>query len=478
MRTKMQSFPGKRVAVRGRCWIVASAIVLAASGCASAQPADRQPALQPSSGLVGVGAPPLRPDTRPAKPDPLPLNATIADYLAYAALHNPDLEAAYYRWQAAREAVPQARTLPEPRLTYIRYVEEVETRVGPQENRVGLSQTFPWFGVLRARGDRAVDRADGARWRYEQAKLALFLRVTAAHAEYYYLGRATRITEANLELLIHFEEVARRRYEVAKVAYSDVVKAQVELGTLSDRLRSLRDMRSSHAAALNAALNRPAGAPLPWPTRLDEPAAAYDTAQLRLVLADQNPDLLALSSEVQASLRDVELARLKYYPTVTVGVDWIDTGSALGPTPDSGKDPVMAMVSVSLPIWFRSYRAAEREAQAKVHAAQRRQKARRNSLHSALELVVFRYDDARRRINLYRDTLLPKAQQALEAAETAFATGQTDFLSLVDAQRVLLEFQMSHHRALADAVQHQAEIHTLLGGTETPLAKQEKQATR
>ncbi len=442
----------------------ASALVTAGmlhGGCATAQGLDT------SAGPDLRGSIPATPPpatlAEPSASAELAADAVLDDYRAYAALHNAELEAAYYRWQAALHTVPQARTLPDPKLTYARYLEEVETRVGAQENRVGLAQTFPWFGTLRARGDRAAERAEAVRWRYEQAKLALDFRVTDTYAEYYYLGRATRITQANLDLVRHFEEVARRRYEVAKATYSDVIKAQVELGKLSDRVRSLRDMRPALAAALNAALNRPADAPVPWPRDLPEPVARYDTARLRAGLANVSPTLQALNRDVQASLRDVELARLRYFPSVTVGVDWIDTNDAIAPTPDSGKDPVVAMISISLPIWHQSYRAAEREAEAKLQAAVRMQTERRNSLASALERTVFRYEDARRRINLYRDTLLPKAQQALQAAETAFTAGSTDFLNLIDAQRVLLEFQLSFDRALADATQRQAEIATIVG---------------
>jgi hypothetical protein len=78
----------------------------------------------------------------------------LNEYLAYAALNNPGLEAAFNRWKAALEMVSQARTLPAPRFNYGCFIQEVETRVGPQEQRVGLSQMFPWFGKLRLRGAR------------------------------------------------------------------------------------------------------------------------------------------------------------------------------------------------------------------------------------------------------------------------------------------------------------------------------------
>ncbi len=43
--------------------------------------------------------------------------STISDYLEYAALNNPGLEAAFNRWKATLEKVPQVRALPDPRFT-------------------------------------------------------------------------------------------------------------------------------------------------------------------------------------------------------------------------------------------------------------------------------------------------------------------------------------------------------------------------
>ena len=83
----------------------------------------------------------------------------LADYLAYAAAHNPQLQAAFERWRAALEAVAPAKTLPDPKFSYRFFVQEVETRVGPQKQGFGLAQKFPWFGKLDLGGDIAVAKA-------------------------------------------------------------------------------------------------------------------------------------------------------------------------------------------------------------------------------------------------------------------------------------------------------------------------------
>jgi len=107
--------------------------------------------------------------------------STISDYLEYAALNNPGLEAAFNSWKARLEKVPQVRALPDPRFTYAYFVKEVETRAGPQRHKFGLAQMFPWFGKLDLKSDVALEAANAERQKYEAAKLKLFFVSEKTH---------------------------------------------------------------------------------------------------------------------------------------------------------------------------------------------------------------------------------------------------------------------------------------------------------
>ncbi|MCP4379449.1 MAG: TolC family protein [bacterium] len=128
-----------------------------------------------------------------------------------------------------------------------------------------------------------------------------------------------------------------------------------------------------------------------------------------------------------------------------------------------GADPVIAMVSINLPIWREKLDAGLRQAKFRRSAAIYSRAAKLNSLRSQLKLIVYRYSDAQRKIALYRDTLLPKARQAMTATEAAYRGGKGSFLDLIDAQRVLLEFEITLHRAVADRSQRLAELEMLTG---------------
>lgn len=447
-------------------------VVLLLSGCAGL---DRQPvALHPySSSPAGARA------ERPPLPG-ITEASGVGSYVRYALLNNPGVEAAFQGYIAAMERIPQVTALPDPRFSYRHYIQEVETRVGPQENAFGLSQTFPWFGKLNLQGEVASNATEALRERFEAKKDALVAEVIDAYLEYYHLGRAIAVVQGNRDLVQHLERVARTRYGAGAASHPDVVRAQVELGTLENQLASLKDRTGPLRARLNAALNRPQATAIPFPTEaLVVPVGANDADVLSWI-ALGNPELRALQHEMESARAAAERAERDFYPDLTLGVDYIATGDArMSGVSGSGDDAVMASVSFSIPVARDKYRAAVREAQARRMSAALRRDDLMNKLQAEAATALFRLRDAERQVGLYQDTLLPKARESLNATQSAYSSGSATFTDLVDAQRVLLSFELSYERSLTDHGQWRAVLERLVGrdlpASKTPEAPQKEQ---
>ena len=405
--------------------------------------------------------------TAAASPEGLPeltATTTLAEYCRYAALNNPGLRAAFNQWQAAVEQIPQAKALPNPRLNYGYYIEEVETRVGPQRQRIGLSQQLPWFGKRGLRADAATAAAHEAQQRYEREKLALFYRVEHAYVDYWFLGESIALTREHVQLMTQLERVARTRLKVGTTPHSAVVQAQVELGKLSDRLESLEHLAAPNVAALNAALGRATRLPLAQPSQLPAHTTAFSDDEALSWLRESNPELALLEHRAEKAAAGMALARRDRYPDVALGLDYIDTGPALNPAlPDSGKDPLIATISISLPLWLGKQHAAEASADHRHAAALESREDAGVRLAARLELALFHFRDAQRKEKLYRHTLIPKAREALAVTRQNFESGKAEFAALIDAQRSLLEFEWVGQRAQADQGQRLAEISMLVG---------------
>lgn len=445
---------------------LAASLLLAGCSLPASRPSDR-----PSQGMgyhiVGEGDEEPRSALRASSAATLPelgATSTADDFIQYALLNNPAVEAAYQRWRAKAERIAQVGVLPDPRVNFGYFAEEVETRVGPQEARVGLQQNFPWPGLLGGREDAAA-HASRASWRrLEATRLAVAEHVVVALYDLAYLDRTIAITQENFELLQSFEDVIRSRYRVGTGSHPELIRVQVSLGQLEDRLAQLLAMRPSYVADINAALNRASLTPIPRVPELSGQVAALEPDELASTARESNPVLLALDEEVEEQRFLEDVARKDGYPDLTVGIDYIFTGEAQNrATSGSGDDPILLNFGINVPISRGKYNAAIRESMARRLAISSQRHNETNRIASALHRAWFDHTDADRRVQLYQKSLIPKAEESLQAFLAGFRTGDTNFLDLLDTERTLLEFAISAERARADRGKALARINTLVG---------------
>ncbi|MEZ6317632.1 MAG: TolC family protein [Phycisphaerales bacterium] len=399
----------------------------------------------------------------PPAPTPGP-DAGADDYVRYALFHSPRVEGAYQRWVAASERPAQAAALPDPRLNFGFFLDEVETRVGPQQARIGVQQTIPWPGKLSDRAD-AADRAAAAAWhRFESARLEVTERVVTTLHELAYLDAATRITGENLELLRSFEEVVRARYRVGAGSHPELIRVQVELGQLEDRVAQLHAMRPAYVAELNAALNRGANTPVPELAPLPARVANVDADRLGELARRSNPALLALDEQAEEHRHLTDAARKDGLPDLTVGLDYTVTGEARQlPSPRAATTPSYLLRHQPADSGEKYDAGGKYESIARRLAITHDRTDEANRLDAGVHRAWFEHTDADRRLRLYERTLIPKAQESLRASLAGFRTGDTSFLDLLDTERSLLEFALAAERARADRGEALARLTTLVG---------------
>jgi len=399
----------------------------------------------------------------------LPEDAALDDYIRYAMQHNPALQAAFYGWRAALERVPQARALPDPQLSLGIVIDEIDRDSRYMGERYAIEQMFPWFGTLEARGQVAMEAALAEAQRYEAQRLSLIERVTEAYTEYVWVHRAAAIARENRELVRQLEEVTRAMFRAGSVSQADVTRAQVEFGRLDDQVRSLEDLMGPTVAMLNAAMGRAAHAPLPpvQPTmQALEAVRVPELDDARLLAAAQrfNPSLAAARHAAAQQREAIALARKEGRPSFMVGVEYARDGSARMAMMDrGGSDMVMPMVSISVPLWREKYDAAVREAMANFSRATRQIQDETSTMHADLKRVLYDLRDAQRKVELYGGTLLPLARQSLATSQAAYRAAEAGFADVIDAQRVLLEFELAYERAVVQRVQAVARAQRLIG---------------
>jgi len=389
---------------------------------------------------------------------------TLSRVIRLAVDRSPSVAAARAQWRAGIERRPQVTALPDPMGMYSLYVRSVETRVGPQRHKLRLTQSFPYPGTLDAAG-RIVDAAaDIARANYEKVIRDLIVDTKVSYTELGYLRRAAALTEQNHELLAHIATVAATKYAVGEATLADVQKAQSQLAQLEyDRILLLElaeveraNLRSLLTVAPDTDLGEPVIAPhAPLTLTPDE----LDTAALGSRL-----ELRIARLMVEKAERGEALAALKTMPMFKLDLMTIETGGSPMPgADDSGKNPWTVGVGVSIPWNSDKNDSAIREAEFARDAAANRVRAIEAKTSSDIRKVYFRAENARRLVELYEETLIPQAEQAMAEAEAWTESSPKSVAAFLETQSVWLNFNLARLRALADHRQNVARLERIAG---------------
>ncbi len=403
----------------------------------------------------------------------------LSNYLEQALAVNDTLRMAKAEFRISTERTRLTGVLPDPKLAVQYYLEPVETRTGPQNAAIGITQAVPWFNKLSllrelSNHDAAISAAKLASVELDVAK-----DVKAAYIEYAFLGQSQKTIAENIELLRYLEGVVRSRYINGKATFFDVLKIQIESAKAEEKAASLTDRAVPLRVHINNLLGTEAERARPIPAQLPE-VVLETNEDLIISLALTNAPLLQGARQRIAKARTgKELAENNFFPDFSFSIKTILTGSAEYGTPeDSGKDPIIAGVNMNLPIFRDRRHGAVAAQEATVSAAQSYQQQQLRLLGTHIEQELYAYREAQRRLLLYRDDLLPKVKQQLEVAVNGFQSGENTILELIDAEKSMLQFTLSKNRALADRALAIARLEAQAGVTLTTWSQNKKTSLR
>ncbi len=394
-----------------------------------------------------------------AAPDPSPGVLELAPLIREALDRNPEVRAAREQVHAMQERVPQVTALDDPEVKIQLWnIPESLDLTKTQRTIYGLAQRFPFPGILSQQEQIAVREADQAAQRVAAKERKLTAAVKVAYSELFYAHKATEIHHEQITLLKQFFEIANAKFRVGKGTQVDVLRAQVELSKLFQRLPLLDQRQQTAEARLNTLLNRDPQAPLDVPRKPATRPMVLTREQLQDYALRLRPELREADLVVAQFESATKLARLQHYPHLRVELQrWQNY---------STDDGFGGNFTLNLPFefWTKSkYDAGVREAVAHVEAARLRKQALENLTRFQVKDLVAQVAATERVLELYATTVLPQAQHTLNAANAGYRTDRTDFLDLVDAERALITYQLEHLRALVDREQQLASLERVVG---------------
>jgi outer membrane protein, heavy metal efflux system len=376
---------------------------------------------------------------------------------------NPSLEAMIAAWQAAAQIYPQRVALDDPVLMGMIAPESGASSFTETAYALQLNQKLPWFGKRWLRGDIAAADSEAAFEEAEDSRLQVRLAAELAFYEYFLVARLIEINGQNTRLMEEFREAAQIKYRTNQVTQQDVLQAELELADLARRQLELDRMQRVAAARINTLLRRWPDAPLPpAPTSVQPSAMPADANLLWQTALSQRPDLAALARRIDAAAAELELAYKNYKPDADVFARY-DTFWQ----PSSTQGPLRAQIglAINLPVYRDKLRAAVCEAQFRLN--QRRAEFDQRSLEIQYEVIAAaeQFDESRKAVELYRQRLIPAAEQNIAAARSNYEVGKLNFLELAQAQRQLITLRERQLEAIVTHHRRAAELERAVGGT-------------
>jgi cobalt-zinc-cadmium efflux system outer membrane protein len=360
-------------------------------------------------------------------------------YLEIAAQNNPGLKAKYVEFEAALQKVEQVNTLNDPTFSFGYFISPVETRVGAQQMKFSLGQMFPWFGTLDARQDIASQLAESKYQEFLTKQLLLYRNVKNAYYPILELGEHIRIQENNLKLLNTYKELANIQFSNGKGTMVDVLRVDIRMEDLQSKISLLNDKRSPLEATFNLLLNRAADTIVLLDSLPKVVSGYYGEPDSLWV---NNPKIAAFELRIGAAKSSENLAILSSRPQIGIGLDYVVVSKRnISSIPDDGKDILMPMATVTLPLYRSKYKAAIKEANLQQEALNLYKKEYENSLLNQYTLAQYKYDESIELIRLYTSEVT-KTKRILEILAISYETNGKEYAELLRAQQTLLEYEL------------------------------------
>lgn len=449
------------------------------------------------------------------------IGQSLNDYLVIAAENNPNLKAKYFQYQAALERVPQVGSLPDPQVGFSFFIMPMERYMGNQIGTISLMQMFPWFGTLGAAKNEMTFMAKAKFEEFNEAKSMLFYEVRANWYALQLLEKEIAITKENIELLKTMEQIALTRFksggqsgnisggsgnvrssgnqntnnsnsgmggmnmqgqsttgnspsrnmpqmgEMDNMSSSgsmiDVLRVQMEINELQNNLALLEDSKIPLLVRFNLLLNRDKNETVLFSESIMAVTIPISLNEITDSIKANNPMLNMLEQDEQAFIAQGKMNQKMGLPMIGVGLQYdIFQPRANSESMMNGRNMLMPMATVTIPLWRKKYTASVRESDFMRQSVIELKQEVSNQLMVNYEDALKDFKDADRRVKLYQDQT-SLANQALNILIVQYTTEGSNFEEVLRMQQQLLDYRLKYLDALIDGNIAVAMMERLMG---------------
>lgn len=389
---------------------------------------------------------------------------TLDDYLKIALENNPGIRAKQTAYEAARQKLPQARALPDPTVNASVFLRPMMLPMGNQLGSISAMQMFPWFGALDAMEHEAAQMAEVKSQEVAVAQNALFFSIKNAWYPLLELEELVRIQRENLRVLETDKELATIKFQHGQAPMVDAIRADIMIDEVKTGITLLEQKRRPLEIAFNRLLNRADSLPVAISGSLTE-MQSHISARPDSLLSG-NPALAVFDKQIQAAIAEEQAADFQRKPMIGIGLQYMPLvkrkDGDLQLPPNNGRDMLMPMATVTIPIWRKKYDAAVAERRFMQHMYANMRQDMENELASMYAMTRYDVEKAAQMVELLEKQMI-KTQQAIDLMMAAYSNAGQDFEEILRFQQQLFRYRMEKVSAQTEYQQAQAKLDYLTG---------------
>ena len=390
---------------------------------------------------------------------PIPLSQLLAE----AQANNPQLSAADHEARAARQMVPQATSLPDPKLTFQQFSVGSPKPFAGYTNSdfayigIGASQELPYPGKLRLRGQVADRDADTKQAGIGVLSAGIADAVKADYLQLAYLQQTLSILRQNETVLDQLIQDVTAHYQVGKGLQQDVLEAQLNRTKIVREITMHHEQMGQIQAHLKGLLNRDQASPDIVTENLNETPLKSTSGELLALVQKSNPQIQVDASAIQKQDAQVALAKREGKPDFEVGYMYQNTDRKY-------RDYYILTFDVRFPRKKR-VDAEIAEAQEKRIASQKILDAHLQQQLAQVQQLYVQASSDEEQLKEYRDGLVPQSDAAYRATLSAYASNKDQFTHALSYFTELLNLKLDYAQTLLDHETTLSHLESLTGAT-------------
>lgn len=387
---------------------------------------------------------------------------TLQQVVDTAVKNNPAVVESQKRWEEKQARIPLAKAWPNPQLGIMK--DDIpNSSLNPFDammTEYTFTQDIMNPSKLKSMGKMAGSDAEMAKANYQDKQMEVYTAAKQAYYELLYADKAVAIGKENQELMGQLVQIAQVNYSTGMVPLQDTLRAQTEFSKMTTDLLSMASMAAVAKAKVNTLLGRNADTPFTVKEEFSSPPPNFNLTKLQAEAQTGKPAVVGMQQQVEMAKNGVELAKKQQLPDYQFSIGYKDRKQTMMDTqPDTWKMEFMVM----LPLWQGKNKAEINSAAASLDAAQASLNNMKNMTELDLQMALTEAQSAWRQIDLYKNTIIPQAEQTYQAGVVSYTNGKVDFMAVLDSLNALRNAKLDYYKARIDYEKAAANLEKAVG---------------